>query len=146
MARLETILGIRKVLADNAAVAALVGVRIYPLFDIPQSVKKPYITYSLSSGEHAHYISGSAAGHAYQDIDIHCMAETDIAMRELGTKVRKALDGYSGTVTVGSDSVIINSCLLQNELDDVAAPSDGGKTPIYIRQLEFQVGNNTEIV
>jgi hypothetical protein len=65
-------------------------------------------------------------------------------MRSLGVAARKALDGYLGTVTVGSDSVVIEQCHLQSEMDRVSEPENGGKQPVFIRQLEFKVFNKTE--
>lgn len=143
MGKLETVYAVRKILADNATVASLVGSRIYPLFNIPQNVAKPYITYVQAGGDHVHDLGGASGGCTYS-IDVHCMAESDTAMRALGVAVRKALDGYLGTVTVGSDSVIIEQCHLQSETDGITEPENGGKQPIFIRQLEFSVFNKTE--
>jgi hypothetical protein len=143
MAKLEKVYAIRKVLVDNASVAAIVGARIYPVFNIPPNALRPYVTYTQSAAEHVHDLGGPSGGATY-DIDVHCFAESDTAMRALGVAVRKALDGYLGTVTVGSDSVVIEQCHLQSEMDRVSEPENGGKQPVFIRQLEFKVFNKTE--
>jgi len=143
MAALETEYAIRKVLLDNSAVSTLVSTRIYPLFNIPQNSKLPYITYRRGSSDHVHHMQG-ASGRVFASVDVYCMAATDALMRDLGTKVRKALDGYNGTVTVGADSVVIDLCFLQNEMDDISPPQDGSSTPVFIRMLEYKVSNRTE--
>lgn len=143
MGKLETAYAIRSILVNNATVAALVSTRIYPLFNIPQNSKIPYITYTQSGADHVHDLSGASGGAMYH-IDIHCISDTDAHMRALGVAARKALDGYTGTVTVGSDSVVIEQCFLKSELDDIASPDDGSSNPIFIRQMEFAVFNKTE--
>jgi hypothetical protein len=143
MAALETEYAIRKVLVDNAAVSALVSTRIYPMFNVPSNAKLPYITFRRNAGQHVHHMQG-ASGRVFAQVDVYCFALTDSLMRDLGTKVRKALDGYNGAVTVGSDSVTIDLCFLENETDDIAAPQDGSNSPIFIRLLEYKVSNRTE--
>jgi len=143
MGALETEYAIRKILADNAAVAALVSTRIYPAYDIPQNAKLPYITYRRSSGDHVHHMAG-ASGRVFANVDVYVMASTDATMRELGTKVRKALDGYNGAVTNGADTVTIDLCFLESESDDIAPPQDSSNKPIYVRLNEYKVSNRTE--
>jgi hypothetical protein len=70
MAKLETVYAIRKVLADNASVAAIVGSRIYPLFNIPPNAVRPYVTYTQSAADHVHDLGGASGGAIY-DIDVH---------------------------------------------------------------------------
>ena len=143
MGKLETVYAVRKILADNAAIAAIVATRIYPLFNIPQNAKKPYITYNQNSADHVHHLGGPSGGAKYQ-IDVHAFADSDTAMRSLGVAIRKALDGYLGTVTVGGDSVIIEQSFLKAEMDDTVDAQDGSDKPIFIRQFEFSIFNKTE--
>jgi hypothetical protein len=143
MAQLETPYAIRKVLADNAGVAAIVSTRIYPLYNIPHNAIAPYVAYSQGSADHAHHLGG-ASGYAIYGIDVYCVSTTEQGMRTLGTAVRKALDGFTGTVTVSADSVVIDQCHLKAETDDITSPQDGSNDPLHIRQMEFAVGNSTE--
>lgn len=143
MAKLETPYAIAKKLLSTAQVTAVVGDRVYPLLEMPQNHQRPAIMYSATNAEHAHYMGG-AAGHAFKDIDLYISADTDHDMRSLATIVRKTLDGFTGTVTVGADSTDISYCLLQSEQDNVQDPTGGGEEPLRIMQMEFRVGAKTD--
>lgn len=70
--------------------------RIYPLV-APDCVATPYITYQRISGERWNSLAGSV-GKAQPRIQIDVWAETYAAAKQLGDAIRRALDGYRGTV------------------------------------------------
>lgn len=102
-------------LIADAGVSALVSSRVYPL-TIPQDIALPAIAYQRISGPRTHYHAGPSpvAQGRYQ---ITCQAETYSASKGLANAVRSALDGYSGAVTSGEESLEIEGAFLVNELD-----------------------------
>lgn len=88
-------------LKDDAAVAALVSNRIFPLL-MPQNPAFPAITYHRVSGPRVHS-HGGPSGLASPRFQVSCWAKSYAAVRDLAEKVRLALDGRMGA-------------LLQNEL------------------------------
>ena len=104
-------------LAADAAIAALVSTRIYPML-VPQDSDLPAIAYQRISriGQHSH---DGASVPARARIQITCLASTYSGAKALAGAVEDALDGYSGTVS----SVVIDA-FLDNELDEWAGTFD----------------------
>lgn len=78
-------------LRSNSTVVSTVGTRIYRHGSAPQNVQKPYITWSLASGNPENVLSSSPC--ADRDIvQIDCWSETDEGIETLAYAVRDALD------------------------------------------------------
>ncbi len=141
MGLLEPEYALRKLLLDDATVAASVSTRIFPLFDVPQNTKKPYITYHRSSDFHQYHLGGES-GLIIADIELDIFANTDNLMRSLFDAVRLAIAGVTGTVTVGSNSVVLQMVHIKNSFDGTDLPPDGSSDPVYQRVLNVKVGYN----
>ena len=102
---------IYSLLHDDPAVAAIVGVRIYPQ-ELPQEADLPAIVYERTANDHLRSNDG-ATGIVNATYELTAWGDGFPDARLLADAVRLALDGYSGTV----GSVKIGFILLENELD-----------------------------
>lgn len=145
MAVLHPEYALRKLMLDDADVSALVSTRIYPANSVPENAQLPYIIYEREDSDHFHTLDGNAAGVQFNSIMIDVFQTTDKLARELAEHVRDALQGYSGTVTSGADSVTLQECILTSNDDFMEPPADGGNAPIYGRAMNFNTAYNESI-
>ena len=101
---------LKTILINDTTVKAITTSCFYS--DIPQGSTYPLILLAKISGVRDHHLRGPS-GHAHPRYQVDSWAATDTAAQALAKAVRKALDGYSGTV-VGFK---IRSCLHDNERD-----------------------------
>ncbi len=94
------------VLENDAAVAALVGTRVYAM-PLPQDPTLPAITYQRISTVLGAGISGPESL-ARVRVQVDCWATTVAGVAALGQAVLNALHGYSGTV----DAVAVRGIFL----------------------------------
>lgn len=104
-------------LTGDAGVFAIIGARMFPHRVPQQSNQFPCIVYDRTSGEHIRSLAGSS-GAAWPRYQLQCWALSYSEAKALGEAVRSALDGFSGTV----GTVVINSCLLEDDSDTVEIP------------------------
>jgi hypothetical protein len=87
---------IYNLLSNDANVSAIVGTKIFPYLAV-DNIAYPYIVYSNNDSEFTDTKDGkSTLDIASYDIEIY--SETITELSDLTTKVRNALDRYSGTV------------------------------------------------
>ena len=91
---------LRALLAADAAVAALVGARIYPV-EIPQGADMPALVYTRISGPRDHAFSGpTGLAMARVQVDAYAdpaaSASAYASAKGLIRAVRQAVDGYRG--------------------------------------------------
>lgn len=141
MATLEIEYAVRKLLTDDGTVSGLISTRIYPLFNVPQNAKRPYICYYRSGDDHQYHLGGES-GLIKADIELSLFAETDDATHALFDAVRLAIAGYRGTVTVGADSVVIQMLHIKNTFDGTDPPLDGSSKPVFQRVVNTLIGYN----
>lgn len=98
-------------LEADAAVAALVVARIYPVL-LPQNVTYPAISYERVNTDRRYSFDGPSI-HIWPFFRIHCWSQSYLQAKSLGEAVRKSLNGFTGTM--GTDSVI--NVEMQNEND-----------------------------
>lgn len=139
MALLEPEYAIRKLLTSDGTVAALVSTRIYPLMNVPQNAKRPYLCYFRSGDAHTYHLTGES-GLIIADIELDIFATSDTEMRLIMDAVRLAIAGVTGVVTVGADSVTLQMCHIKNTFDGTDAPPDGGTSPVFQRVINVKVG------
>ena len=87
--------GINQKLLATAGVAAICGTRGYP-DALPINETLPAYTYAIVSDNSEHHMGGFAAL-AQARIQFDCFALTRKAANELGTAIRKAIQGERGT-------------------------------------------------
>ena len=116
----------RSVLVANAAVAAIVGTRIYPVI-APATADIPFITWRRSGVQRQHTLSGPL-GMPTVILSVDLYAGTYEAVRDLADKVRLVLDGYG---TAETESIVIENVSLDNEVDGFVQLAGGEMPPVY---------------
>ena len=112
---------------------ALVGTRIYSVA-LPQKFVLPAVTFRMVADETARVLSGHS-GKARTTFEIDYCATTDTAAEAGGEIIRKALDGFNGTV----GSVKIASIIMTDRRDEYD-PDTG----VFRRVMEFKIGHSEE--
>lgn len=100
-------------LAATTAVTDIVSTRIYPEM-LPENPTLPAITYQRTSGARTQVMS-AASGLAAPHFQVDAWAATYAAVKALATQVRKALDGYTGTL--GGTGGVAADIMLLNDID-----------------------------
>lgn len=119
----ETVL--RAALIGNAAVASMVGSRVYPLL-APKTSSLPFITWRRAGITREHTLAGPM-GMPNVSVEMQAFAATYEDARELADRVRLVLDGYGGTV----NNVEVRNVSLENEADDFVQLAGGDLPPVY---------------
>lgn len=115
----------RSALVADAAVAAVIGTRVFPVL-APATAALPFATYRRSGVIRSHTLSGPM-GVPTVNMTLDIYAETYEAVRDLADKCRKVLDGYGGTV----NNVEVKNVSLQNEADGFVQLAGGDLPPVY---------------
>lgn len=102
---------LKKVLTDNAGVAAILAGRVYPVI-LPQNVTYPALAYQKVTGAPDMALDGES-GLTRNRFQIDAYGETYAAVRGLSKAVRTALNGKKFTV----DAVRIGSVVMISERD-----------------------------
>jgi hypothetical protein len=126
-----------KILAGSIGVTDLVSARIYPHMAV-QSAALPYIAYMRISGTHEHHMD-SASGLARARVQIDCLAATYDGAKTLADKVRLALDGFVGDVTIAGQTLTLQDCFLSEHRDGYDTPVNGKDTGIPRVMMDFSV-------
>lgn len=120
-------------LTTDAAVAALIGDRVFPNA-VPQGSEYPAIDYEQTSGIRDQVMDGPT-GLVSSIFDIRCKGKTYIETRTLADAVRARLDGFAGTI----DGQIISSASVTDEYDEpVISPGDR-ENRIFTKLLQFTI-------
>jgi hypothetical protein len=126
----------RTKLVGTAAVAALLGTRIYP-DHLPQSTTLPAAVYYGISGTDEPRLSG-LAGFATERIQIDAYAETRLAANALALAIRDALTNGSGRGNWGT--VGVSGCNPEGgERYDTQGLGDGSDERQYITSRDYMV-------
>ncbi len=112
----NTLGAIRSILLSDSSVTALVGQNIFPVV-IPETKQPPYVRLSTASVNATPTKSGtSVVDEARIQIDVWATSQ-DTAV-QIDEKIRAALDGYAGTVTVNSVAYLIDGIRFESWGDD----------------------------
>ena len=84
------------ILTGDSAVSALVGTRVYPLV-VADGASLPAISYFRVMTQRAHAMT-VPTGVTTAVFSVEGWAQTYAQMRSLGNAIRRALDGWTGTV------------------------------------------------
>ena len=130
-------MALRKLLIDDATVAALVSTRIRPQ-KARQTDARPYMVYRTISGVRSAHLTGSAlVNRALIQIDGY--ADTEQECVDMVDAVRKELDGRTRTTVTISGNPITVSIFLQDERRRLTRSLDGSDDGVYGFQLDFLV-------
>lgn len=100
-------------LSTTAAITAIVGNRIYPVF-LPEKTPVPAIVFLRVSTEGAAISHTKSSGKLTSSFEVGCYGKDIQVAKNLAKLVRNALSGFSGTVA----GLVIHRAEVQNEFDD----------------------------
>lgn len=83
---------------------------------VPEDKRPPFMTFQRISGFKVRDINGPS-GLARTIFQIDMYSDDNAICRQLADDVRKILDGFSGTVTIASDNIVIGGVSMQAERD-----------------------------
>jgi hypothetical protein len=120
-------------LKQDAAVALVVGDRVYPVL-APSTAAIPFVTWRRQSVSRQQTLSGPM-GMPTVVLAIDCYALTYEAVRDLADKIRRVLDGW-GEQKLGID---IRHVSLDGESDGFVQLAGGDAPPVYSVTLTFSI-------
>ena len=82
----------------------------------PQDQRSPFVIYQRISGQKIRAINGPS-GLSQTSFQIDAYSSSYTESRQLADQIRKILDGFRGTVTIGADSVRIGGVSMTEERD-----------------------------
>lgn len=124
-------------LTGSTLVTALCGNRVYPL-KAPQNPTFPCAVYQRVSWVPEGDLTHQPAPLGRPRIRVRAYAETYLAeCRALAEAIRKTLDGFEGTVTVGSTTVVIQASTLQYQVDAYEVLSDD--RGVYVTHADYLI-------
>lgn len=129
--------GLMALLADDAAVSALVGERIRPHV-APQTDAFPLVTYRRKSAKHEHHMHG-ASGLCIAEVEITAYAKSYAEVIALREAIRRRIDGFRGIVTITPDDVTIRKCFLDSDSESYLESEDANQFGIYGVAMIFSV-------
>jgi len=127
MGELTTEQGMVYILRNASGVSAIVAARIYPWDRVPQNAPLEYITYFRVASNHIHDMSGPS-GLVNPHMQVDCWAEKYSEAKALAKQTRLALDGYTGSVTISTDSVTFRQIHMDDESDMFIPAGAGAET------------------
>lgn len=113
--RLEPEEGFVYLLQSNVEVSAEIDSKIFPHI-APQNASYPFATYTRITGEHMHHMK-SAAGLVNVIFQFEVYAKSYADTKRIGTKCRKALDGFSGLIRHDNRTLDVNSIRCESDTD-----------------------------
>jgi hypothetical protein len=125
---------IASALISDPAVAAVVGIRVYPV-RAPHSASLPFITWRRSSVARQHTLSGPQ-GVTIVGLAVDMYAETYEQVRDLADRTRAVLDGYG---TVVANYVSVRNVSLDTESDGFVQLAGGDLPPIYQVAQQYSI-------
>lgn len=117
----------------GALVRAICSTRTYPVI-APQGATYPNTVFRRRSTDRQYTLDGnSALPTAF--IEVSCNALTYSEARDLGTAVKAALDGLSGT----HGGVVVHKSFIEDEFDGFEFQTDGKERPVYTVTIVLKV-------
>lgn len=121
----------------DAAISAAVSTRIYPI-KLPQGVKLTSIVYTRVSGQGDYKMEGPT-GYTRPRYQIDAWAPTADAAVSLANFIKDALDGFTGAIGSGANSVFVQGvfCTDQRETYDDVVQMFGVGRDYFIHHEEL---------
>lgn len=127
---------IYSILSNDAEVDTLVSTRIYPNL-LPESATLSALTYQELTAFRQYVMTGPIGMVRFR-FQINCWASTYTNADELSIEVRKALDGYSGTV----ENQYIHFVEMLDEADALENIAGLDVIKKYGKRLDFYIWSN----
>lgn len=130
-----------KILADEEITGKIAN-RLYGSVG-PQDGELPFGVYSRLVSTYDHHMTGSSD---LLSLRIQCdwYARTYEEVKRLAELARMAVDGFTGTVTIGDDSMIIQKFHLIQDTDTFIQPEKGSEEGIFGVSQQFELGVTLE--
>lgn len=128
-----------RLLLNATSLDASVGNRWYPQW-APEDDTLPYGCVSTITRTREHNMDGPS-GLVKCRIQVDVFAQTQRAADQIGDLVRLVLDGYTGTVTAGAESIYLDAVLLDNDLEDVEREDEPSEDRVARVTLDFFVSH-----
>lgn len=127
-------------LSNVTAVTDLVGSTAIYAGRAPQSAGTTYIVYRKISNSHIRHQRGGS-GLAQARVQVDCVAGDTSTMDSIYDQVRRALDNFQGTLGVdgSGDEVAVDSCMLENDRDDLSPPEDASQEGPCRVSMDFMI-------
>ena len=116
MAQLQVEQALRSLIIGLAGGAVFGGIA-------PETQRAPFITFQRVSGSKVRDINGPS-GLAQTTFQIDAYDDDYVGNKTLADDIRKILDGFRGTVTIGPDSIDVGGVSMQGERDFVESETD----------------------
>lgn len=120
-------------LKADAAIAAIVGTRIYPV-PLPQGKLPPYLLYQRRDTEHTTDLRGSS-GLRRTEFQLDCYAVDSAVADMLAEAVRNSLDNWRGTWS----GTRVRHVLVEKIADTMTDDIDGGEEVLHRITLDIIV-------
>lgn len=114
----------RTIALDSSAVRDLIASRLYPL-QAPQKAVYPLAIMNRISSDYDEDMDGASDDVQATNIQLDVFAEEYAECKAVAAALREALNGFSGTVTVGGSSIEIRRIRLTGEQDGFDNPTNG---------------------
>lgn len=116
-------------LKADAAVAALVGSRIYRVVAPPKSAV-PYIVMQRITADHKRHMA-AAVGLAAAGIQLTCWDYVPQGAYETAEAVREATDHFRGTMGNAPNTATVGAAFLESEMEDYSPAQHGEPSASY---------------
>lgn len=138
MATLQAEAAIRTLLLARHSGSSDLTASIFPSGDTPENAVVPYGTYTRISTNRDPVLS-AASGIVSARIQVDWHHTGFDYLRTMATAARLALDGYRGTVTIGSDTLEVLSIRLADEDESAIGPESGQERRILVYSQDFEI-------
>jgi hypothetical protein len=131
-------------LKENGKVSAIVGDRIYPLGEVDETVKPPYVTFQRISNVHERHLNGGT-GLAHPRWEINVWARGALENDNLAEAIREAMDNFSGDVDTGAGTFDVRSVFLEDDEQDFEPSFDGSGRGVWRTRMDFIIWHGETI-
>lgn len=125
-------------LGKDAALAALIGSRISPNH-AGQDQAMPRLVYRIVSREGVRRIQDGPRNLVRVRLQLDVYSDTFSEVISVSDRVRRLLDGLSGTLGPSGSTVVVDSIALEDHDDQAERAQDGGAGTIHRRSMDFMI-------
>jgi len=128
--------GLRTWLIAQPAVAALVGIRVYPNY-APQTAPRPFVKFKREHEDKLNALDGTGGfgDTASAVFDLECIADTPAAATALANAIGSAIKNHTGAM----GNVTCEAVIIEDEYDGFIKPTDGSDSGRHVTTLEFTI-------
>ena len=129
--------GLVSLLTGESTINSIVSSRVY-IGNAPEKAKFPYVVITQMAADDFIRLDGGTGNMRALDFDIDCKSSTSVQTETLANAVRNFLKDYAGA----AGSYTIGAVLLNDEVDDIEAATDGSDKHTYVTTLDFTIQFN----